>query len=198
MEEKKERAIEKAREYFHERGYRGASLSDLIAEIGISKPTFYNYFKNKEELFSTVMLETYNEFHYQFNQKARAVPNAMEKLDLFITTFAWFLDTYPIFRDLFQPGNDLMDRWSRTRHARDFFAEGVEIMRSILEQGMDEGIFDREIDVSRCALLLYYLVLTTLSSNPNIFSPPGSPAVAIDAQTLVRLVGRGLLAREPG
>jgi TetR/AcrR family transcriptional regulator, cholesterol catabolism regulator len=198
MEEKKEKAIEKAREYFHEYGYRGASLSDLIAEIGISKPTFYNYFKNKEDLFSTVMLETYNEFHYQFNQKARAVPNAMEKLDLFITTFAWILDAYPIFRDLFVPGNDLMDRWTQTRHARDFFAEGVEIMRSILEQGMEEGIFTRDLDVSECALLLHYLVLTTLSSNPNIFNPPGSPALAINAHALVRLVGRGLLAREPG
>ncbi len=198
MEEKKEKTIEKAREYFHVYGYRGASLSALIADIGISKPTFYNYFKNKEELFSTVMLETYNEFHYQYNQKARTAPNAMEKLDLFITTFAWFLDAYPLFRDLFKPGNDLLGRWAESRHARDFFAEGVEIMRSILEQGMEEGIFEKDIDVSRCALLLYYLVLTTLSSDPNLFNAPGAPALAIDAGTLVRLLGRGILARDEG
>ena len=106
MEEKKEKTVEKAREYFHTYGYRGASLSALIAEIGISKPTFYNYFKNKEELFFTVMRETYNEFHYQYNQQAKSAPNAMEKLDLFIMTYSWFLDSYPIFRDLFKPGNE--------------------------------------------------------------------------------------------
>jgi AcrR family transcriptional regulator len=197
MEEKKEKAIEKAREYFHVYGYRGASLSALISDIGISKPTFYNYFKNKEELFSTVMLETYNEFHYQFNQRARSAPNAMEKLDLFITTFAWFLDTYPIFRDLFKPGNDLMPRWAESRSAKDFFTEGVEIVRSILEQGVEEGIFDAGIDPGECAFLLHYLVLVTLSTDPNLFQKPGSPTVRIDARSLVSIVGKGILAREP-
>jgi AcrR family transcriptional regulator len=196
MEEKKERTIEKAREYFHLYGYRGASLSALIADIGISKPTFYNYFKNKEELFNAVMLETYNEFHYQYNQKARGAPNAMEKLDVFITTFSWFLDTYPIFRDLFRPGSDLLARWAESRSSKDFFAEGVEIIRSILEQGIEEGIFDKENDLPGTATLLYYLVLTTLSSDPNLFNNPAAPLIKVDARALVRIIGRGILARE--
>ncbi len=196
MEEKKERTIEKAREYFHLYGYRGASLSALIADIGISKPTFYNYFKNKEELFNAVMLETYNEFHYQYNQKVRGAPNAMEKLDVFITTFSWFLDTYPIFRDLFRPGNDLLARWAESRYAKDFFAEGVEVIRSILEQGIEEGIFEKEADLPATAALLYYLVLTTLSSDPNLFNSPAAPPITVDARTLVRILGRGILARD--
>ena len=198
MEEKKEKTVEKAREYFHTYGYRGASLSSLIAEIGISKPTFYNYFKNKEELFYTVMLETYNEFHYQYNQKARAAANAMEKLDIFIGTWAWFLDSYPIFRDLFKPGNDLLARWAESRYSKDFFSEGVEIVRSILEQGIEEGIFVGDIDASECALLLYYMVLSTLSTDPNLFRKQGQPAYAIDARTLVRVIGRGILSRDTG
>ena len=197
MEEKKERTLAKAREYFHAYGYRGASLSNLIAEIGISKPTFYNYFKNKEELFFTVMLETYNEFHYQYNQQARSAPNAMEKLDLFITTFSWFLDSYPIFRDLFKPGNDLLARWAQSRYSKDFFAEGVETVRSILEQGKDEGIFTADLESAECALLLYYLVLSTLSTDPNIFRRQGQPDLRIDARTLVKVLGRGILARDP-
>ena len=195
MEEKKEKTIEKAREYFHTHGYRGASLSALIAEIGISKPTFYNYFKNKEELFYTVMLETYNEFHYQYDQRAKSAPNAMEKLDIFITTFAWFLDSYPIFRDLFKPGNDLLARWAQSRYSKDFFAEGVEIVRSILEQGIEQGIFGSDIDVGECAQLLYYLVHSTLSNDPNLFRRQGQPEIKIDARTLVKVLGRGILAR---
>jgi AcrR family transcriptional regulator len=196
MEEKKEKTIEKAREYFHAYGYRGASLSALIAEIGISKPTFYNYFKNKEELFTTVMLETYNEFHYQYNQQVRSAANAMEKLDLFITTFAWFLDAFPIFRDLFKPDNDLLTRWSQSRYAKDFFAEGVEIVRSILDQGIEEGIFSQDMDPGQSALLLYHLTLTTLSTDPNLFGRDGQPAYRIEAAALVKVVGKGILTRE--
>ncbi len=198
MEEKKEKAVEKAREYFHTYGYRGASLSELIADIGISKPTFYNYFKNKEELFHTVMRETYNEFHYQYNQRVRSTTNAMEKLDSFISTFAWFLDTYPLFRDLFRPGNDLLARWADSRYAKDFFAEGVEIVHSIIEQGLDEGIFSREIDPPALAFHLYYMVLMTLSTEPGLFQRGGAPEQRIDAKVLVRIFGAGILARDPG
>jgi AcrR family transcriptional regulator len=196
MEEKKEKAVEKAREYFHTYGYRAASLSALIADIGISKPTFYNYFKNKEELFYTVMVETYNEFHYQYNQRAKAAPNAMEKLDFFITTFSWFLDTYPIFRDLFKPGNDLMARWAASRHSKDFFAEGIEIVRSILEQGIEEGIFNAAMDVAENAFVLYYVVLSSLSTDPALFSKPDTIAPRVNARLLVSLIGRGVLSRE--
>ncbi len=196
MEEKKERAIEKAREFFHRHGYRGASLSALIGEIGISKPTFYNYFRNKLELFYTVMLESYNEFHYRYDQQARTASNAMEKLDLFVCTFAWFLDAYPIFRDLYKPGNDLMARWAQSRYSREFYAEGVEIVRSILEQGMEEGIFDRGLDLQAAAPLLYSVVLSTLTADSSPHRRPSDPGFRVDASALVRLLGRGVLARE--
>ncbi len=195
MEDKKERTIEKAREYFHAYGYRGASLSSLIADIGISKPTFYNYFKNKEELFAAVMLETYNEFHYRYTQAARAASNAMEKLDLFVTTWAWFLDSYPIYRDLFRPDNDLLSRWAQSRHSRELFAEGVEIVRAILEQGIDEGTFAPGLDVTRASLAVYSLVVSTLSMDPALFRQPGAPPLAVDARALVDIIGRGVLAR---
>ncbi len=196
MEEKKEKTLETAREYFHKFGYRKASLSDLIAEIGISKPTFYNYFKNKEELFYTVMLETYNEFHYQYTMREKSATNAMEKLESYIATFAWFLDTYPIYRDLFKPGNDLMTKWVQSRYCRDFFSEGVEIVRSILEQGIEEGIFSSGFDAEKTSLLVYYLVVSILSTDPGIYCKPGGPDYRIDASGIIRLLGQGLLKRD--
>ncbi len=196
MEEKKERAIEKAREYFHRHGYRGASLSALIAEIGISKPTFYNYFRNKQELFYTVMLETYNEFRYRYNQQARSAANGMEKLDLYVSTWAWFLDAYPIFRDLYKPGNDLVARWGQSRYSKEFFAEGVETVRSILEQGIEEGIFNHDMEPQSAAPLLYAVVMAALTADPALQRRPSEPDFHVDAARLVQLLGRGVLARE--
>ena len=195
MEEKKEKTIEKAREYFHRYGYRKASLSALIAEIGISKPTFYNYFKNKEELFNAVMLSTYNEFQYEYNQRAKGASSAPEKLDLFIRTWLWFLDNYPLYRDLAQPGNDLLPRWVKSRHSQDLYAEGVETVRSILEEGQEEGLFDRELPLDSTALALYSSVTLTLSNDPNDFRRRNRPAYVIEAEVLFRLLVHGLLAR---
>ena len=155
MEEKKERTIEKAREYFHKYWYRKASLSDLIAEIGISKPTFYNYFKNKEQLFASVMLSTYNEFQYEFTQRSKTASSAVERLEIFVHTYAWFLENYPLFKDLYIPGNDLLPRWIKSRSSKDLFAEGVETVKGIIIQGQEEGIFDPQLNSEAASLILY-------------------------------------------
>ena len=50
-------------------------------------------------------------------------------------TYAWFLEQYPLYRDLFIPGNDLLPRWIKSRSSKDLFSEGVETVRAIIVQG---------------------------------------------------------------
>ncbi|MBN1836485.1 MAG: TetR/AcrR family transcriptional regulator [Spirochaetales bacterium] len=196
MEEKKERTIEKAREYFHQYWYRKASLSDLIAEIGISKPTFYNYFRNKEELFDAVMVATYNEFLYEFNQRTRTARSAMEKLDVFVRTYAWFLDQYPLYRDLYRPGSDLLPRWLKSRHSKDLFAEGVETLKAIIEEGREQGIFREDLDPGSAALALCQLITVGLAFDPGVYSRRDRPPYRIHLDTLLGILTRGLAAPE--
>lgn len=46
-----EEALEAAMQVFWQKGYAGASLSDLIESMGINKPSMYRAFGNKEALF---------------------------------------------------------------------------------------------------------------------------------------------------
>jgi AcrR family transcriptional regulator len=46
---------------FTAKGYEGASLSDIVQEVGIKKQSIYSHFKNKDELFLTVMHDVLNE-----------------------------------------------------------------------------------------------------------------------------------------
>ncbi len=196
MEEKKERTIEKARQYFHRYWYRKASLSRLIAEIGISKPTFYNYFKNKEQLFNAVMLATYDEFQYEFNQRSKTASSAMEKLDIFVRTYSWFLETYPLYKDLYTPGNDLMPRWVKSRYSKDLFAEGVATIRAIIEQGQEEGIFQKDLDPEKTGLVVYSTIVHLLSCDANLFQRKNKPAFQLDLDILLRILGQGLIAED--
>jgi AcrR family transcriptional regulator len=192
MEEKKERTIEKAREYFHKFWYRKASLSELIAEIGISKPTFYNYFKNKEQLFASVMLATYNEFQYEFTQKSKAASSAVERLEIFVRTYAWFVDQYPLYKDLYIPGNDLLPRWVKSRFSKDLFAEGVETVKGIIVQGQEEGIFNGDLDSSAAALIVYNTVVSLMSQDLKIYQRKNAPPYKVDIDTLLSILGTGL------
>jgi AcrR family transcriptional regulator len=50
-----EAALDRALEVFWRQGYEGTALSDLTAAMGISKPSLYAAFGNKEELFAAVV-----------------------------------------------------------------------------------------------------------------------------------------------
>lgn len=55
-----DKALDKALHVFWQRGYEGTSLSDLTEAMGISRPSLYAAFGNKEELFRRT-LDRYTE-----------------------------------------------------------------------------------------------------------------------------------------
>ena len=60
--------LEAARRLFLDKGYDGASMDDVAAAAGVSKPTVYRYFADKEQLFTEIVGNT-----TQMEQQLRAV-----------------------------------------------------------------------------------------------------------------------------
>jgi AcrR family transcriptional regulator len=52
---------------FLEHGYVGTSMDHVAARAGVSKPTVYNHFANKEELFTEIVLRTIDEVGRPFH-----------------------------------------------------------------------------------------------------------------------------------
>src|SRR4030042_3781145 len=50
-QERREHILQKAAEVFARKGYRMASVSDIVEEAGIGRGTFYLYFDSKKEIF---------------------------------------------------------------------------------------------------------------------------------------------------
>ena len=50
-------------ELFQQKGYRGVSVDEICLRCGITKPTLYYYFKDKENLFVEVLLRRLRGFH---------------------------------------------------------------------------------------------------------------------------------------
>ncbi len=53
-EEVRKKIISTAHTLFHERGYLNTTMSDIATALGVTKPTIYNYFDTKENLFIAV------------------------------------------------------------------------------------------------------------------------------------------------
>jgi AcrR family transcriptional regulator len=72
-----EKALELATSLFWRKGYAGTSLSDLTETLGITKPSLYAAFGNKEALFRLV-LGRYEAKAGAYREKALEAPTASE------------------------------------------------------------------------------------------------------------------------
>jgi AcrR family transcriptional regulator len=70
-----EQALDRAMELFWRKGYEGTSLGDLTESLGITRPSLYAAFGNKEALFRTV-LKRYEAKVVTYRPKALSAPTA--------------------------------------------------------------------------------------------------------------------------
>ena len=54
--EKRQRALDAALTVFSQKGYAAATMDAIATQAGLSKPTLYQYFENKDALFQAMML----------------------------------------------------------------------------------------------------------------------------------------------
>ncbi|MFJ7073551.1 TetR/AcrR family transcriptional regulator [Streptomyces sp. NPDC098781] len=78
-----EEALERAMMVFWERGYQGASLTDLTDAMGITRKSMYAAFGNKDDLFRKA-LERYTEGPASYAARALEEPSAREVATAFL------------------------------------------------------------------------------------------------------------------
>lgn len=65
----RQRVLGASVEIFSKRGYRATSMNDIAAEVGLSKPTLYHYFRSKED----ILVRLYEELLAESVNGARAI-----------------------------------------------------------------------------------------------------------------------------
>jgi AcrR family transcriptional regulator len=66
---KRERILQEAVALFYERGFSGATLDDIAAELGVTKPFIYSHFRSKTDLLAAICRPT-------IEMSAAAIANA--------------------------------------------------------------------------------------------------------------------------
>ena len=80
-------ALDKALNVFRQKGFEAASLPDLTRAMGISRPSLYATFGNKEELFRKA-LDRYTERGMKLLQTALSEPTAYRAVEKILTAIA--------------------------------------------------------------------------------------------------------------
>ncbi len=159
-EERKEKILECAEKIFLKKGLGGATMNDVADACELSKATLYLYYKNKEELYLTVLhraMVKLAEIMEVFSEKGS---DALERFLLVGVAYIEFFKRYPAHfsillthtsdEGLFQP--ELAEIGMRIMEANQrVWKVGVEN----LQRGMEDGIFKKDINPHEVELMYW-------------------------------------------
>lgn len=92
-----------AQALFSEKGYKGASIREIIERAGVTRPVLYYYFKNKEDLFCRLVESSFAELGDDLDEILRAPGTCRSRLKSLMTkTFARAEESPELVRLLLQ------------------------------------------------------------------------------------------------
>ena len=156
--ERKKEITDTAQALFYQNGYANTSVNFIIETIGISKGTFYHYFKSKEDLLDNIV----EEFTKEIISKLELVVydnslDAISKLNEFYRQAGMYKAENiniikTIVNALYNDKNLLLRHKMNNRSVEIM----IPLMSKIFEQGKKEGSFDIEFPEATARIILLY------------------------------------------
>ena len=129
---------------FARKGYHLATMDEIAFESGLSKGALYWYFPSKKELFISLLDDTMKQFGDEWQVLVDASDvGAIAKLEMSLAFFKTEMVKMSPLVDI------LLEAWALLKHdeeiaerLRKFYVPFADLMAGIIEEGMEEGVFD--------------------------------------------------------
>lgn len=131
--ENTERIFEEAWLMFQQLGYRGTSVDELCQRCGITKPTLYYYFGNKETLFIQVLARQLHGFRSILNANRPLVERLTELTQAMLTAFK--TDIGSMMRDMEHVKEQTLHDSMNSSFRRELFDPLTRTMQDGIERG---------------------------------------------------------------
>ncbi|GAK02800.1 transcriptional regulator, TetR family [Geomicrobium sp. JCM 19037] len=155
----KERIIQAALTHFAEHGYEGTTLAMIASDVGIQKPSLYNHFKNKEELYLYIADKVMSELIENMKScikkfENRPIDERLKQLLISSSDFIIRKQKGMMYkRFMIFPPAPLKESVRNIAVAGD--GEINALLEQLYEQGVDEGF----VKISQSTFLSSYYVL---------------------------------------
>jgi TetR/AcrR family transcriptional repressor of nem operon len=151
----RQKIVDAALEQFHEFGYNGSSVNDVVERAGVPKGSFYNYFKAKE-LLALEVLKIYSE-RSRFDILADKTLRPLERIRQHFGFMAERYDRLGYARGCLI-GNLAAESTDEAPLVRNALAQSLgrwtDTLEGVLKQGQDLGEVASSIDARKTARFL--------------------------------------------
>ena len=143
--EKARAILRAAAKVFAQSGYFNAKVSDVAREAGVADGTVYLYFKNKDDLLSSIFSTAMEEFLSRARNELAEVLDPRERLRRFAHMHLDLLeqerDMAVVFQVELRQSTKFMEQFSTT-----YLADYFKVIREIIEEGQQRGLFRAQLN----------------------------------------------------
>ncbi|MFF2481648.1 TetR/AcrR family transcriptional regulator [Paenibacillus sp. NPDC058071] len=157
----REHIIMKSAAIFNQRGFAGTSLNDIIADTGIKKGGIYRHFSSKDE----IALESYNYaagmVSSKFFEAIEQEQSASGRLIAFFRVYENVVDNPPFIGGCPMQNTAVESDDTHTMlrdRARQGLHTSLELMSSIIRDGIHAGEFKEDVDPDALASFAFSLL----------------------------------------
>jgi AcrR family transcriptional regulator len=178
-----DRILNKARELMFQAGVKHVTMDDLATQLGISKKTIYQYFKDKDALVSSVVEFELANHALLCNQSTQAADNAVHEIFLLMS----------VIQEMFNRMNPLalfeIEKYyplafdKIKKHKEDII---FSMISANLEKGIAEGLYRKDVDIT--ILSKYRLETSLIPFNIHVFHPSKFDLLKVNLQIIEHFV----------
>jgi AcrR family transcriptional regulator len=178
-----DRILHKARELMFQTGVKHVTMDDLATQLGISKKTIYQYFKDKDALVSSVVENDLAKHALICNQSMQIADNAVHEIFLLMTVLQeLFSSMNPL--TLFEIEKYYPLAFEKIKNHKDDFI--FSMISANLEKGIAEGLYRKDVDVT--ILSRYRLETSLIPFNIHVFHPSKFDMLKVNLQIIEHFV----------
>ena len=182
-------------ELFSENGYHNVSMQEIAARAEFALGTLYKFFKNKEDLYKTLIKEQAKKFHDTLTKSMNDEANEIEKLRNYVQAKGTvFMDNISIVRLYFAEtrGASFNIKAGLSKEIREDYKVIIEQLTQVFEAGMQKKRFQHIADP--------YLLALSLDSLSNTFlylwlEAPEKHPYPNDPDIILNILFKGLIVR---
>lgn len=154
----REQILTKATEEFARLGFEGGRVDRIAARCNLSKNMLYYYFQSKERLFVAVLERMYERMRDQQKDLALRTSDPVVALEQLIRyTFAALRGDPTIIRLMNEENKHKGKYLRKSERVRELYDPLLETIAFILDRGIKDGVFRKNLDPA-----LIYLTMSSL------------------------------------
>jgi len=178
-----DRILNKARELMFQTGVKHVTMDDLANQLGISKKTIYQYFKDKDALVSSIVEFELANHALICNQSMKLADNAVHEIFLLMSVIQeMFNRMNPLA--LFEIEKYYPLAFEKIKNHKDDFI--FSMISANLEKGIAEGLYRKDVDVT--ILSKYRLETSLIPFNIHVFHPSKFDMLQVNLQIIEHFV----------